>query len=294
MKYFGTVLVAVVYCQESPISLKNLTESAGYNNSDDCDDDSYNAELAKEIGVSTMRASYVIGLTLLQIDACCIIYVIYRTFVRWRMAKRRLSMAYKLPFYMACFGNYNRINFFLINQEFDKYVFVPNRFHHLCLSKRQLGAYDYKLLIWPFGISTVLTAMSAHTFGSDQFWYIRQFSNASRKIISYLLIYIIQWVPLMVYLILDLASHEGLWIYFFTVGSISMGGILNAGRYIFNEGWYDKPNSFVDISSGEINSPKSIKSDEIMNMNRNWNCSLKIPTNSLNSEDTKTLEESQT
>ncbi|CAG8754822.1 15548_t:CDS:2, partial [Cetraspora pellucida] len=186
------------YCQESPISLKNLTESADYNNSGDCDDDSCNAGLAKEIGASTMRASYVIGLTLLQMDACCIIYVIYRTFVRWRMAKRRLSMAYKLPFYMACFDFITYIfqsvnlvhpllfidnwpspgcsiiagGFFFGSVLSISFIGVSSLMSWLIVCKKiqiDFGAYDYKLLIWPFGFSTVLTAISAHTFGSDQF-----------------------------------------------------------------------------------------------------------------------------
>ncbi|RIB28284.1 hypothetical protein C2G38_1535011 [Gigaspora rosea] len=96
-----TYFFSISFCQD--LSSNNLNETAHYNNSNGDDDSNFNMELAKEIGASTMRAVYAIGLALLQVDACCIIYIIYRTCFRWRRMSKCLSMAYKLPFYMACF-----------------------------------------------------------------------------------------------------------------------------------------------------------------------------------------------
>ncbi|KAF0526954.1 hypothetical protein F8M41_013836 [Gigaspora margarita] len=358
-----TYFFSISFCQD--LSSNNLNETAYYNNSNNSNDDDgskFNMELAKEVGASTMRAVYAIGLALLQIDACCIIYIIYRTVFRWRRMSKNLSMAYKLPFYMACFDfiiyGFQTVNmiypllyianwpelscsviaggFFFGSVASISFVGTSSIMSWLIVCKKtqfKLGAYDYKLFILPLGLSAILTGISASTFGSDQFWcytpdksirasiiiitmdlaifiislfcylsilrkitnhdFKEQFSSAAKKIISYILVYIIQWIPLITYLFLDMANHEGLWLYFLAVGAISMGGILNAGRYILNEGWIDDPDSFVGISSNDTNARKSIKSDEIENMKQNCITCLKPQTSSLNSKDTETSEDSQ-
>ncbi|CAG8636463.1 4218_t:CDS:2, partial [Gigaspora margarita] len=320
------------------LSSNNLNETAYYNNSNNSNDDDgskFNMELAKEVGASTML-------------------------FRWRRMSKNLSMAYKLPFYMACFDfiiyGFQTVNmiypllyianwpepscsviaggFFFGSVSSISFVGTSSIMSWLIVCKKtqfKLGAYDYKLFILPLGLSAILTGISASTFGSDQFWcytpdksigvsiiiitmdlaifiislfcylsilrkitnhdFKEQFSSAAKKIISYILVYIIQWIPLITYLFLDMAN--GLWLYFLAVGAISMGGILNAGRYILNEGWIDDPDSFVGISSNDTNARKSIKSDEIENMKQNCITCLKPQTSSLNSKDTETSEDSQ-
>ncbi|RIA97266.1 hypothetical protein C1645_300876 [Glomus cerebriforme] len=44
---------------------------------------------------------YAISLIILQIGSLCTLYVILRTFLRWRRIEFSLNMAHKLPFYMA-------------------------------------------------------------------------------------------------------------------------------------------------------------------------------------------------
>src|SRR4051812_22041348 len=44
---------------------------------------------------------YTISLIALQIGTVCTLYIMLRTFLRWRRVELSLNMAHKLPFYMA-------------------------------------------------------------------------------------------------------------------------------------------------------------------------------------------------
>ncbi|RIA87092.1 hypothetical protein C1645_878242 [Glomus cerebriforme] len=62
--------------------------------------------------------------------------------------------------------------------------------------------------------------------------------RAARKIMSYILIFAIQWVPLGISLAARfLKSNDGTWVYFLASLGRSFGGIGNAIQFIINEGW---------------------------------------------------------
>ncbi|CAI2175211.1 20741_t:CDS:10 [Funneliformis geosporum] len=139
------------------------------------------------------------------------------------------------------------------------------------------GKYDWKLFVIPFGGATVLTIISAST--NEGFCILRKiastefdhnngpFLKASKKVLGYLLMYIVQWTPLMVYVIADILNVAS---YF-----IAAGGILNMVQYIINEGWKDIPRSPL-TNRDSCNAPNSIKSTDVEGRNRNWNYILKI------------------
>ncbi|CAG8457850.1 15909_t:CDS:2 [Dentiscutata heterogama] len=223
---FRHASIVVKKFPDLPLSSNNLSESFYHTNSDD--DSNFNMDLAKEIGASTMRAVYAIGLALLQIHP--LLYI-----VNWSE-----------PVCSIIAGG-----FFFSSIASISFVGISSLMSWLIVCKKvqfDLGAYDYKLFIIPFGLSAFLTAISASTFGSDQFWcytpdefiivpiclitvdltilvislfcylsilrkitnfdFKEQFSSASRKIVSYILVYIVQWVPLIAYLILDMTENS--------------------------------------------------------------------------------------
>ncbi|RIA97779.1 hypothetical protein C1645_813654 [Glomus cerebriforme] len=61
-----------------------------------------------------------------------------------------------------------------------------------------------------------------------------------RKIIGYVLIFIIQWTPPMIYVLGQLINYDPLWVYLITDATVNMGGIGNMIQFIINEGWRDK------------------------------------------------------
>src|SRR6266542_4555859 len=70
------------YCEALP-SFQNKEDTSLFNNTHP-EDIKSNEEFIEEYGFFTTRLLYGIGLALLQIDAICILYVIYRIFKRWR------------------------------------------------------------------------------------------------------------------------------------------------------------------------------------------------------------------
>ncbi|CAJ0827935.1 7112_t:CDS:10 [Entrophospora sp. SA101] len=71
----------------------------------------------------------------------------------------------------------------------------------------------------------------------------RSFLIASRKIVGYLTMYIIQWTPLMSYVIADILDQEYASVFFISVNFIAFGGILNMIQYVINEGWVNENKS---------------------------------------------------
>ncbi|CAG8487649.1 8972_t:CDS:2 [Diversispora eburnea] len=235
-----------------------------------------------------------------QIDAACIIYVIHRTYQRWKTSGYYLLMAYKIPFYMALHplaatDNWSEPYCSIIAGGF----FFWTIFNILTVGmsalvswlivckKAQLnfGTYDYKIFIIPFTCYTsdqyttvpaILLIVDILVLTLSLCCYINILNEiktselcnrnghlikAYRKILGYIVMYIVQWTPLMIYVIADVLNQERLWLYFFTVSFISMGGILNMVQYILNEGWKDKPDLLYEISRRGIS--QSIKSHEI-------------------------------
>ncbi|CAH1757708.1 13062_t:CDS:2 [Entrophospora sp. SA101] len=220
-----------------------------------------NIELFEQNGFLLTYSLYWMTISILQIDLLCTVYVIYRTFKKWNSSNNGLSMAYRIPFYIAiivCVG-----------------IQQPN-----------YGRFDYKLFIVPIGSAICSTIVARPTFRSDEFWcytsdefttipkfllaidfiilvltlfcYVsiivrinsaelnntnRSFLIASRKIVGYLTMYIIQWTPLMSYVIADILDQEYASVFFISVNFIAFGGILNMIQYVINEGWVNENKS---------------------------------------------------
>ncbi|CAG8654651.1 17867_t:CDS:2 [Funneliformis caledonium] len=60
-----------------------------------------------------------------------------------------------------------------------------------------------------------------------------------RKIIGYVLIFMLQWTPPMIYVVGQIIDYDPLWVYLITDASVNMGGIGNMIQFIINEGWKD-------------------------------------------------------
>ncbi|CAG8495710.1 6803_t:CDS:2 [Cetraspora pellucida] len=75
-----------------------------------------------------------------------------------------------------------------------------------------------------------------------------------RKIIGYILTFIIEWIPSVIYFISQMAMYDNIWIYTVAVVAINFGGIGNMILYIVHESWtnqYDSSeyaNSIPNIS----------------------------------------------
>lgn len=63
-----------------------------------------NSDLFEESGFLLIFSLYWMAIAILQVDLCSTVYVIYRTFKKWKSSNSNLSMAYKIPFYIACIG----------------------------------------------------------------------------------------------------------------------------------------------------------------------------------------------
>ncbi|CAG8777427.1 4847_t:CDS:2, partial [Cetraspora pellucida] len=78
---------------------------------------------------------------------------------------------------------------------------------------------------------------------------------ATRKIIAYILIYLIQWTPVMIYIAGKTVNYDKIWINAIAFATINFGGIGNMITYIINEKWRDDYKSKIaGISS--LFSPK--------------------------------------
>ncbi|CAG8774172.1 19300_t:CDS:2, partial [Gigaspora margarita] len=72
-----------------------------------------------------------------------------------------------------------------------------------------------------------------------------------RKIIGYVLIFVIQWTPSMIYVFCQTIGYDEIWIYLVTDATINFGGIGNMIQYIINEGWRNNPDDNIN-NSGDI------------------------------------------
>ncbi|CAI2178154.1 10512_t:CDS:2 [Funneliformis geosporum] len=98
------------------------------------------------------------------------------------------------------------------------------------------------------------------------------FLHAYKKIVGYLFIYIIQWTPVMIYVLVDNYQHRPMWEYVICFISLPLGGMLNAYRYISNEGWRTKKDvtvsstsNTVQVQIGPTTTSNSVKSSPLIN-----------------------------
>ncbi|CAJ0639980.1 15390_t:CDS:2, partial [Entrophospora sp. SA101] len=244
-----------------------------------------NIELFEQNGFLLTYSLYWMTISILQIDLLCTVYVIYRTFKKWNSSNNGLSMAYRIPFYIAIIGGFF---FVTVTNIFMVGVIALMSWLVVCVGIQQpnYGRFDYKLFIVPIGSAICSTIVARPTFRSDEFWcytsdefttipkfllaidfiilvltlfcYVsiivrinsaelnntnRSFLIASRKIVGYLTMYIIQWTPLMSYVIADILDQEYASVFFISVNFIAFGGILNMIQYVINEGWVNENKS---------------------------------------------------
>nr|CAG8446583.1 15907_t:CDS:2 [Entrophospora candida]CAG8449260.1 139_t:CDS:2 [Entrophospora candida] len=272
-----------------------------------------NFELFEQNGFLLTHSLYWMTISILQIDLLCTVYVIYRTYKKWKSSNNGLSMAYRIPFYIAIIEIF--IYVFQTTNLIHPAIFIENWPEPYCsiisggfffvtvtnifmvgvialmswlvgIQQPNYGKFDYRLFIVPIGSAICSTIVARPTFRSDEFWcytsdefttipklllaidfivlvltlfcYVsiivrinsaelnntnRSFLIASRKIVGYLTMYIIQWTPLMSYVIADILDQEYASVFFISINFIAFGGILNMIQYVINEGWVNENKS---------------------------------------------------
>ncbi|CAG8753286.1 29620_t:CDS:2 [Gigaspora margarita] len=127
------------------------------------------------------------------------------------------------------------------------------------------GIYDYKFLSIILSISLTLTLIGVNDYGPNKFWcysaptdpitplitalgsdsasFSRLDLIVAKKIIGYILIFIIEWTPSMIYFIAQMLQYDNMWIYTVAVVAINFGGVGNAIIYIIYENWTNKYDS---------------------------------------------------
>ncbi|CAG8510260.1 12135_t:CDS:2 [Funneliformis mosseae] len=80
----------------------------------------------------------------------------------------------------------------------------------------------------------IVHAINVSRFRNDQ----ENFCTANKKIIGYLFTYILQWTPVMIYIITDIERQANMWVFAICITSLPIGGILKTYQYISNEGWW--------------------------------------------------------
>ncbi|CAI2167766.1 17334_t:CDS:2 [Funneliformis geosporum] len=161
--------------------------------------DNSNDLLRKGHSVQEINSLYSVGLSLLQFDLLCILYVFFRTFMRANMESRKertLSMTHRLPFYMASSDLfiYASLTANLVIISFDDiqviYLIVSASFYIASIGNMllvcelsvlswlrvckktylHLGKFDYRIFIAPFFIPLIITIPAFKSFGSDEYW----------------------------------------------------------------------------------------------------------------------------
>ncbi|GBC06480.1 hypothetical protein RclHR1_06870011 [Rhizophagus clarus] len=78
-------------------------------------------------------------------------------------------------------------------------------------------------------------AINVSRFRNDE----ENFRTSNKKIIGYLFMFILQWTPVMVYLIFDINKEPDMWIFVICIISLPAGAILNTYRYISHESFWN-------------------------------------------------------
>ncbi|CAG8788476.1 35620_t:CDS:2 [Gigaspora margarita] len=94
--------------------------------------------------------------------------------------------------------------------------------------------------------------------GSDSVSFSRRLELIiARKIIGYILIFIIEWTPTMIYFIAQMLQYDNMWIYTAAVVAINFGGVGNAIVYIIYENWTNKYDTSLKSEDSHKNSEGS-------------------------------------
>ncbi|CAI2184439.1 10513_t:CDS:2, partial [Funneliformis geosporum] len=64
-------------------------------------------------------------------------------------------------------------------------------------------------------------------FRNDQ----ENFCTANKKIVGYLFTYILQWTPVMIYIIADIEQQANMWVFSICITSLPIGGILKTNQW---------------------------------------------------------------
>ncbi|CAG8753379.1 3102_t:CDS:2, partial [Acaulospora morrowiae] len=81
--------------------------------------------------------------------------------------------------------------------------------------------------------------------------------RALNKVLSYLLVFIIQWLPVQIYALTNVFQVHSAWLYIICVVGIHSGGTGNAITYVMNEGW--KPHETPSSRWATMNDSPSAK-----------------------------------
>jgi len=81
-------------------------------------------------------------------------------------------------------------------------------------------------------------------------WRLNVERRATRKILGYVLIYVVQWGPAVPYMLLLLLNQEPLWLYFICATAVNFGGIGNSILYVVNEGLFLPPRALSVSAAG--------------------------------------------
>ncbi|CAG8700177.1 9315_t:CDS:2, partial [Cetraspora pellucida] len=101
------------------------------------------------------------------------------------------------------------------------------------------NGYDWEALAE--NIANEVRIRNNNTTGSEM---ARKRSNlekrVSNKIISYVLVFILQWTPVQIFCAAKFFHIDSAWIYVVCVIGVHFGGLGNAIQYIVNEGWHPR------------------------------------------------------
>ncbi|CAG8438409.1 9835_t:CDS:2 [Acaulospora morrowiae] len=277
-----------------------------------------------------------LGVSLITLSCICTSYVIIRTLIRWWITRRSLSMALRVPFYIAI-SDFVLVCTYLPNLVYPlihghpwpeaqcriigglTFFFISCNMTlvgslalltYLRICRRwylDLGKYDYKLFSILLVLSFVFTMVGIPSFGTSKYWCFTNRNNAImpiitlvlnftilsvtlfsytmtlrqinsvnfrrdnkdtvatrskqiepiviRKVIGYILIFLLQWTPPMIYVFGQVINYDEMWIYIVTDATINLGGVGNMIQYIINEGWWDGYGSSSGTSVGSNSTP---------------------------------------
>ncbi|CAG8684877.1 10722_t:CDS:2 [Dentiscutata erythropus] len=93
--------------------------------------------------------------------------------------------------------------------------------------------------------------------GSDSATVSRIDLLVAKKIIGYILIFLIEWTPTIIYFIAQMLQYDNMWIYTVAVVFINFGGIGNAIIYTVHENWTNKYDSSANTNDSNKSSTGS-------------------------------------
>nr|CAG8535706.1 5491_t:CDS:2 [Entrophospora candida] len=190
--------------------------------------------------LSDRQLLVLLGMTIVSLNGLCASYVIIRTLKRWCATRTSLPMALRVPFYITMSEPWPEnpqckiiggLTFFFV------------ACHMLLVELLALFTYLRVCRVMdPENIGKYL-----NSDGVDDVIL----SIITRKIATYVLIFIVQWSPSSVYVFGQIVGYAHIWVYFVTEMTINLGGILNM---IHNNGEINKYNNLNSGSDSDSNS----------------------------------------